>query len=113
MRSIENISKLIASYPYYGDEKFALSHGSTMAVFKALALSFVNSGSIPTNGTRKVGTVRQAMQNLQNRVDYKLKSKLSFFVHKSSKFNSFLTDDDTRRFCGHCRSRTDCTERAV
>ena len=27
-------------------------------------------------------------------------------------FNSFLTDD-TRGFCGRCRSRSDCTERAV
>ena len=27
--------------------------------------------------------------------------------------NSFLTDDDTRSFCGQCRSRLDCTERAV
>ena len=30
-----------------------------------------------------------------------------------SVFNSFLTDDDTRSFCGQCRSRSDCTERGV
>ena len=27
--------------------------------------------------------------------------------------NSFFTDDDTRRFCGQCRPRLDCTECAV
>ena len=27
--------------------------------------------------------------------------------------NSFLTDDGVRSFCGHCRSRSDSTERAV
>ena len=27
--------------------------------------------------------------------------------------NYFLTDDDTRSFCGQCRSRFDCTECAV
>ena len=30
-----------------------------------------------------------------------------------SVFNSFYTDDDTRSFCGQCRSRSDCTELAV
>ena len=28
-------------------------------------------------------------------------------------FNSFLTGDDTRSFCGQCRSRSHCTERVV
>ena len=27
--------------------------------------------------------------------------------------NSFLTNDDSRSFCGQCRSRSDCTEHAV
>ena len=27
--------------------------------------------------------------------------------------NSFPTDDDTRSFCGQCRSRSDCTGSAV
>ena len=27
--------------------------------------------------------------------------------------NTFLTDDDTRSFCGQCRSRSDCTKPAV
>ena len=31
----------------------------------------------------------------------------------SRTINSFLTDDDTRRFCGQHRSRSDCTEYAV
>ena len=28
-------------------------------------------------------------------------------------FNCFLTDDDTRSFCGQCRSKSDWTERGV
>ena len=27
--------------------------------------------------------------------------------------NSFLTDDDAISYCGQCRLRSDCTERAV
>ena len=30
--------------------------------------------------------------------------------HASDIFNSFLTDDDTRSFCGQCISRSDCTD---
>ena len=34
-------------------------------------------------------------------------------MHTAFTLNSFLTIDDTRRFCGHYRSRSDCTESAV
>ena len=41
-------------------------------------------------------------------LDCVLKVKMTDLI-----FNSFLTDDDTRSFCGQCRSRSDCTEHAV
>ena len=40
---------------------------------------------------------------------------LFFFISNFSYsvFDTFLTDDDTRSFCGQCRSRSDYTEHAV
>ena len=35
------------------------------------------------------------------------------FVVCERVINSFFTIDDTRSFCGQCRSRSDCTKRVV
>ena len=39
--------------------------------------------------------------------------KNTIYLFGSDKVNSLLIDDDTRGFCRQCRSRSDCTERAV
>ena len=36
-----------------------------------------------------------------------------FIISPQFDINSFLIDDDTRNFCGQCRSRSDCTDYAL